>query len=111
MAKAARVHGSKARSIHRKSGTSKPGHALYVTAAWCGKYGLRLKHLSSHPFCVVCREEGKTTIECVPKPAIVDHIRPHRGRPELFFDESNLQTMCKSHHSKKTIQDMGGYGR
>jgi len=42
--------------------------------------------------------------------AIVDHIRPHRGRPELFFDESNLQTMCKSHHSIKTLHDMGGFG-
>lgn len=111
MARSARTHGSKARSLHRKRGSSKPGHPLYATSQWKGKKGLRLKHLSKQPFCVACREEGKTFIESIPDVAIVDHIRPHRGRPELFFDEDNLQTMCKSHHSKKTIQDMGGYGR
>ena len=111
MPKAARTHGSKARSLHRKRGTSKPGHPLYTKAKWNGKYGLRLRHLSKHPFCVVCREQGKSTIECIPKVAVVDHIIPHRGRPEIFFDEDNLQTMCKPHHSQKTVQDMGGFGQ
>lgn len=111
MARAARTHGSKARSLHRKRGTSKPGHPFYLSSKWRGVKGLRTMHLAKQPFCVVCKEEGKPFNKCIPEVAIVDHIRPHRGRPNIFFDPDNLQTMCKSHHSKKTIRDMGGFGQ
>lgn len=30
---------------------------------------------------------------------IVDHIKPHRGDVELFFDDTNLQTLCVTHHN------------
>ena len=33
---------------------------------------------------------------------VVDHIRPHRGDPVLFWDEKNWQSLCKSCHDKKT---------
>ena len=33
---------------------------------------------------------------------VVDHIRPHRGDPILFWDESNWQSLCKACHDKKT---------
>ena len=112
MANSAKVHGKrrKGRSLHRERGSSSPGHPLYKDSRWRGANGLRKLHLSKQPFCVECRKEGKPIAECIPAVAIVDHIRPHRGRPELFFDESNLQTMCKSHHSMKTLHDMGGFG-
>lgn len=29
---------------------------------------------------------------------VCDHIRPHRGDPALFWDEDNLQTLCKPCH-------------
>ena len=32
----------------------------------------------------------------------VDHIVPHRGDPVLFWDQSNWQALCHSHHSIKT---------
>jgi 5-methylcytosine-specific restriction protein A len=32
----------------------------------------------------------------------VDHIVPHRGDKKLFWDESNWQALCHSHHSIKT---------
>lgn len=28
----------------------------------------------------------------------VDHIRPHRGDPVLFWDYGNLQSVCKACH-------------
>lgn len=44
-------------------------------------------------------------------PAVdVDHIIPHRGNKELFFDLNNLQILCKECHSIKTISETLGVG-
>lgn len=40
----------------------------------------------------------------------VDHIKPHRGDMVLFWDESNWQGLCRSHHSRKTAGENGGFG-
>ena len=57
----------------------------------------RKQFLASHPLCVECQREGKLT------PAtIVDHIKPHRGDPALFWDEKNWQPLCKKCHDRKT---------
>lgn len=40
----------------------------------------------------------------------VDHIVPHRGDPELLYDEANLQSLCHECHSKKTAREDGGFG-
>ena len=62
----------------------------------------RKRYLASHPFCVMCLKEGRMT-----KATVVDHIIPHRGDPDLFWDESNWQPLCKHHHDQKTsTQDM-----
>ncbi len=29
---------------------------------------------------------------------VVDHIQPHGGDQDLFWDESNWQSLCKTHH-------------
>lgn len=45
--------------------------------------------LSHHPLCAQCQKEGRIT------PArVVDHIIPHRGNDQLFWDESNWQSLC-----------------
>lgn len=31
-----------------------------------------------------------------------DRIRPHRGDPVLFWDQTNWQPLCKHHHDVKT---------
>jgi hypothetical protein len=31
--------------------------------------------------------------------AVVDHIRPHTLRPDLTWDEANLQVICRSCHA------------
>jgi len=48
--------------------------------------------------CVQCGARGRLE---------VDHIQPVRTHPELAFDLSNLQSLCPSCHSKKTIQEIG----
>ncbi len=55
-------------------------------------------YLNRNPLCVHCRKSGRVT------PATeVDHIIPHRGDQELFWDtENNLQGLCKECHSRKT---------
>jgi 5-methylcytosine-specific restriction protein A len=38
--------------------------------------------------------------------AIADHVVPHRGDRALFFDETNLQCLCKAcHDSKKQAEE------
>ena len=57
----------------------------------------RLCYLRRHPLCVLCQRKGRLT------PAtVVDHIVPHRGDEELFWDNKNWQPLCKSCHDKKT---------
>lgn len=41
----------------------------------------------------------------------VDHIIPHKGDPELFWDQDNWQSLCKPHHDRKTATEDGGFGR
>lgn len=55
----------------------------------------RLRHLRSEPFCRTCGKPGNE----------VDHVIPHRGVKWLFDLEGNLQTLCESHHAKKTAHE------
>ena len=65
----------------------------------------RTAFLRGHPLCEECRKRGRIT------PATdVDHIRPHKGDPELFWDWDNLQALCHECHSKKTAREDGGFG-
>lgn len=53
--------------------------------------------LLEHPLCVEREGQGRVT------PAtVVDYIVPHKGSLELFWDENNLQPMCKCCHDSKT---------
>lgn len=53
-----------------------------------------------HFECIHCREEGKLTIN--QKQSLeVDHILELEKYPELAYELSNLQTLCKYHHNKK----------
>jgi 5-methylcytosine-specific restriction protein A len=33
---------------------------------------------------------------------VIDHIVAHRGDPQLFWDETNWQPLCKACHDHKT---------
>ena len=85
----------------------KPLHPEEVRSAASRGYGsawqkARRQFLQAHPLCEECRKEGRYV-----RATDVDHIVPHRGDPKLFWDQSNWQALCHSHHSKKTgTQDM-----
>ena len=55
----------------------------------------RLEHLQREPLCRMCKAQGLVTLATV-----VDHIRPHNGNQELFWDRSNWQSLCARCHSK-----------
>jgi 5-methylcytosine-specific restriction protein A len=64
----------------------------------------RERYLAEHPLCVYCMGMGKVT------PAtVVDHIIPHRGDMDLFWDEGNWQALCSPHHdsTKKREEHKG----
>lgn len=63
-------------------------------------------HLAANPLCVPCKEKGVCE-----SATIVDHIVPHKGDEELFWDESNWQSICKPCHDSKTAREDGGFGR
>jgi len=74
---------------------------LYKTARWHRMRGHQLKHF---PMCKFCADLGHVTAA-----TIADHIRPHKGSRELFFDPDNLQSLCKHcHDSHKQSQDRTG---
>lgn len=50
-------------------------------------------HLRSHPLCVECARRG-----LVVQATVVDHIVPHRGDSQLFWDPDNRQSLCKTCH-------------
>lgn len=61
--------------------------------------------LNHNPLCIECRKEGRLT------PAtVVDHIIPHKGDMELFWDTNNHQSLCKRCHDRKTAKEDGGFG-
>lgn len=64
----------------------------YKTAEW---QRLRWDCLVAATFtCVMCgRNGGADTSKLV-----ADHIEPHRGERDLFYDPSNLQCLCKPCH-------------
>lgn len=52
------------------------------------------------PLCEDCLMEGRTT-----PVDEVDHIQPISERPDLRLVWSNLKSLCKSHHRRKTLRD------
>lgn len=87
----------------------KPAPRSRESAAWRRWYSLpiwtdelRPGQLFREPFCRECARYGIRT------PATnVDHIRDHKGDWELFTDRENLQSLCHSCHSRKTVREMG----
>ena len=80
----------------------KPLHPEEVRGASGRGYGrawqkARKRYLELHPLCVECLKAGRYV-----KATDVDHIVPHRGNMELFWDQSNWRALCHRCHSVKT---------
>lgn len=64
---------------------------------------LRAAVLEAEPDCRACKADGRTVVA-----ACVDHIIPlARGGTN---DMSNLQPLCWTCHSRKTVRENGGFG-
>lgn len=92
-----------------------------AAADWHGWYGLpiwtqtlRPNHLLREPFCRECTaraaRDSRPELYRV-RATDVDHITPHRGDWKLFTDPNNLQSLCHSCHSRKTMTEMNENGR
>lgn len=68
-----------------------PWRKWYKTTRW---RALRLRiFLRDLYTCRKCgHPEGDTSL------LVCDHIIPHRGDEHMFWDETNLQTLCKTCH-------------
>ena len=58
----------------------------------------RKGYLGKHPLCAECERKGLERLATV-----VDHIVPHRGDKDLFWDsDGNWQALCTGCHNRKT---------
>ena len=65
--------------------------------------GAAAKFKQDHPFCVECYKQG------IVKPGtILDHIIPHEGDEQLFWDVNNWQHLCNDCHEEKHKNDRWG---
>jgi len=63
---------------------------------------LRLEYLAQHPFCECDEHKGQD--ERVLS-TVVDHIQSVDDRPELRLEWSNLRSMTKPCHDRRTARD------
>lgn len=90
-------HQSRVKQRDRDRGTA---HQRGYDAEW-KKH--RDQFLLEHPLCVECRRKGY-----VMPATVVDHIIPHKGDKDLFWNKSNWQPLCETHHNIKTASEDRG---
>jgi len=74
---------------------------LYNSKRW---RKARSRFLSEHPLCVMCAAIGRDNAADT-----VDHITPHKGDLELFWNPDNWQALCSHCHSRyKQQQEQSG---
>jgi 5-methylcytosine-specific restriction enzyme A len=97
---------------HRPAGYPKRAPDLRASAAKRGYdrrwRAYRLAFLASHPLCLMCEVEDGLYVAATE----VDHVQAVSGPEDpKFWDASNHRPLCKRHHSLKTAQEDGGFGR
>lgn len=87
-------------SVHRTKAPKPTAYRSGYTKAW---QHASKRFLAEHPLCNHCStDERPVAAECV------DHIIPHRGNQQLFWDETNWQSLCTKCHGRKSRQERGG---
>lgn len=73
----------------------------YSSSRWLK---MRAKHLAANPICVMCAQSNLKTLATV-----CDHKVSPKGNEAMFFDESNVQSLCVDHHnsSKQQVEKRG----
>jgi 5-methylcytosine-specific restriction protein A len=88
-------------AINRASWRTGKGSSSERGYTWAWTKARRV-YLAAHPLCVMCSAAKRVTAANV-----VDHIIPHEGNQELFWDESNWQSLCKPHHDTDKAEQEG----
>ena len=101
MPKKPKSHAQRMREREKENGTyQKKYNAGWKSSAKQGydhKWRkFRQAFLSQNPLCAHCLEKG-LTVEAV----VVDHVIPHRGDKNLFYN-NEFQALCVSCHNIKT---------
>ena len=64
----------------------------------------RAGYLAHHPFCVFCHARGQYVLA-----EHVDHIIPHKGDKDRFWNKANWQPLCTvCHNGAKQKQETHG---
>lgn len=84
------------RQRFRQRDAVKPWRRWYKTARW-----QRLRLAVFYRDGYACQMPGCGRLEPNTSLLVADHKRPHRGIEALFWDEANVQTLCKSCHDSK----------
>lgn len=85
--------------------------------SWRAWYGLeRWKRLRKKVWLrdlYTCQKTGVLCIGTYPAPnsPVADHKIPHRGDPDLFWDENNLETVSKAYHDSQKQKEERSQGR
>lgn len=89
-------------SRQQRSDEAKAWRSLYKTKAW---RALRLQVLVEAGWrCEMCPAVLRG------RDAQVDHVTPHKGNRDLFFDRSNLQALCaRCHGAAKQREERQGF--
>jgi len=66
----------------------------------------RVSYLAEHPLCVRCEAAGR-----IVEATCIDHEDGAGPTGARGYDPTNLQALCQSCHSRKTITSDGGFGR
>lgn len=61
---------------------------------------MRARFMSANPVCASCEKLGITVAATE-----LDHVIPAHERPDLFWDVSNLQSLCSDCHMGKTAAE------
>lgn len=95
------------RARDRERGRSQIWRAWYKTPDW---RRLRLDTFRRDGF--TCQMTGCGRVEGNLGRLVCDHVRPHRGDRALFFEPTNLQTLCKPcHDSRKQAEERRAQAR
>lgn len=84
-------------AIRADKAATRPQQHLYRRQRW---RKLRLRQLQAQPLCAFCLERGTYT-----QASVADHKIAHRGNETLFWDEENLQSLCKPCHDSEKQRD------
>jgi Restriction endonuclease len=80
---------------HRERDANLEYRKWYKTARW---QKLRMKVLIRDRF--TCQMVGCGRVDGNTSRLVADHKKPHRGDERLFWDEQNLQCLCKPCHDR-----------